>query len=280
MKARLLSHGHLRGTYNMGVDEAIQRACQRGEVPTTVRFYQWDPPCLSLGYFQDAQKEVSLAGLKEAGFDLVRRATGGKAVLHDDELTYSVVVSEKDLPGSVLETYHRISEALVHGLKNLGIPVTIAALEHGVTSRDPRFRQAACFSAPSWYEIVAFGKKVIGSAQNRKNGVILQHGSIPFVFDAKRLVRCLNTTSAEHAARVEAMLGKKAIGVSQALGREVSREELEREIVNGFRDALGWELEPGELTQAELAEAQQLAEEKYGSEKWTLERGRLEGDIY
>ncbi len=280
MKVRLLSEGHFRGKHNMAVDEAILRACERGEVPTTLRFYQWDPPCLSLGYFQDVQKEVNMDGLKEAGFDLVRRATGGKAVLHDDELTYSVVVSEKDLPGSVLETYHRISEALVLGLTNLGIPATIAALERGVTSRDPRFRQAACFSAPSWYEIVAHGKKVIGSAQNRKNGVILQHGSIPFKFDAKRVVMCLNTSSTEHAKRMETMLAKKATGVSQALGRDVSREELERELVKGFRDALGWELEPGELTCAEDTEARELAEEKYGRDRWNLERGRLEGDIY
>jgi lipoate-protein ligase A len=280
VKVRLLSQGPLAGKHNMGVDEAVQRACERGVSPPTLRFYQWEPACLSLGYFQDVHKEVSLDGLKEAGVDLVRRATGGKAVLHDDELTYSVVVSEKDLPGSVLETYHKISEALVLGFQNLGIPAAIAALERGVTSRDARFRQAACFSAPSWYEIVVMGKKLIGSAQNRKNGVILQHGSIPFGFDSAKLVRCLNTSSPEHAKRAETMLDRKAIGVSQALGRDVNREELEREIVKGFRDALGWELEPGELTEAESAEAMDLAEEKYGRDRWTMERGRLEGGIY
>jgi lipoate-protein ligase A len=280
VKVRLISDGYLAGKRNMAVDEAIHRACQSGDAIPTLRFYQWRPACLSLGYFQDVEKEVNLEGLRSEGVDLVRRATGGKAVLHDDELTYSVVIAEKDLPGSVLETYHRLSEALVEGLRTLGVPAELAALEHGVTSRDPQFRQAACFSAPSWYEIVSDGRKIVGSAQNRKNGFILQHGSIPFNFDAGKIVRCIRTVSPEHQARAEAMLKRKAAGVSEVAGREVGRDELERHLVLALRTVLGWEIVPGELSPDERASADRLELEKYGNDRWTMERGRQQEELY
>ncbi|QUL98943.1 MAG: lipoate--protein ligase family protein [Candidatus Fermentithermobacillus carboniphilus] len=280
VRVRLLIHGSMRGKFNMAVDEAIQRACQRGEVPPTLRFYAWDPACLSLGYFQDVEREVNLDGLREIGADLVRRPTGGKAVLHDDELTYSVVIPEKDLKGSVLETYQELSKALVRGIVSLGIPAELAALEHGVTMRDQRFRQAACFSAPSWYEVVASGKKIVGSAQVRKNGVILQHGSIPFVFDSRKVTKCLKTSSPEHAAKIESMLSRKAAGLCQILGRRISRDELQRHLILGFQETLGWEIVPGSLTRDEILEAVELSQEKYGKDRWTLERGRPSGELY
>ncbi len=280
MLVRLISHQPATGSFNMAVDEAVLRSCARGETGPTLRFYQWDPACLSLGYFQDATREVNLEALPSLGVHLVRRLTGGKAVLHDHELTYSVVVPEKLLPGSVLETYRRISQALVEGLRLMGIPATIAALERGVTSRDPRFRQAACFSAPSWFEILWDGKKLIGSAQNRKNGVILQHGSIPFTFDASKLTKCIRTSSPEHAERARAMLERKAAGVSQALGRDCERTELEEHLKAGFAAALGWRLEPGTLTAKEEEETRRLMETKYGNPAWTMERGRQDEELH
>lgn len=280
MKVRLISDGYLSGKRNMAVDEAIHLANQSGTSVPTLRFYQWKPACLSLGYFQDALKEVDLENLRSGGIDLVRRATGGKAVLHDDELTYSVVVSERDLPGSVLETYHRISEALVEGLRTMGIPATLAALERGVTSRDLRFRQAACFSAPSWFEVVSDGRKIIGSAQKRKGGFLLQHGSIPFTFDAAKVMRSVRTASPEHAARAEALLRRKAAGVSEVAGRSVSREELERHLILGFQTILGWEIVPGQLSPDEVSQADRIEKDKYGSERWTMERGRQQEELY
>jgi len=280
MKVRLISDGYVDGQRNMAIDEAIHRACQRGESPPTLRFYQWQPACLSLGYFQDVEKEVSMDGLRDQGIDLVRRSTGGKAVLHDDELTYSVVVSETDLPGTILETYHKLSEALVEGLRTMGIPADLAVLDRGTTSRDPRFRQSACFAAPSWYEIVSAGKKIIGSAQSRKNGFILQHGSIPFTFDAVKIIRCVRTASAEHFARAVSALKRKAAGVSEVLGRYVSRDELEKHLILAFRTVLGWKIEPGQMSEEEVALADALEKEKYGNRRWTMERGRQQGELY
>ncbi|HHY12480.1 MAG TPA: lipoate--protein ligase family protein [Firmicutes bacterium] len=272
MKVRLLSHGPLRGRYNMAVDEAIHNAYQRGEAGPTLRFYRWEPACLSLGRFQDVAKEVNLQGLKDLGIDLVRRATGGKAVLHDDELTYSIVISESLLPGSILETYQELSKALVNGLKALGIPAELSALEHGVTARDDRFKQAACFSAPSWYEIVACGKKVTGSAQVRKGGVILQHGSIPLAMDFEKLAGCLSTRSEGHAKRVESVLSKKAAGLSQVCGRSISCSELEKQLVTAFETTFNWALEEGSLTPDEIQEAVKLSRDKYGADSWTMKR--------
>ncbi|MGI6628227.1 MAG: lipoate--protein ligase family protein [Bacillota bacterium] len=280
MKVRLLSHGPMKGRYNMSVDEAIQNACRRGEVGPTLRFYQWEPACLSLGHFQDVTREVNFQNLKDLGIDLVRRSTGGKAVLHDDELTYSIVIPERDLPGTILETYQELSKALLDGLRALGIPAEMAALEHGVTARDPRFRQAACFSAPSWYEIVAYEKKITGSAQVRRGGIILQHGSIPFEIDFHKLVKCLKTSSEEHARRAEAMLSRKSAGLSQVWGSEVSRQELESALILAFESVFDWDLDKGVLSPGEIREALELSQNKYGARSWTMERGKPSGDLY
>lgn len=279
MKVRYISHPAMKGRFNMAVDEAIQNACRRGEVIPTVRFYQWNPPCLSLGYFQDVKKEVNLDGLKEMKYDLVRRPTGGKAVLHDDELTYSVIIPEEQLKGSVLETYQTISQALLHGLRSLGIQAELAHLEKGVTGRDPRFHQAACFSAPSWYELVFRGKKIIGSAQSRREGIILQHGSIPFSLNLDHLVKCF-TSSPEKAMKMKALLSSKASSINEAMGRPVARDELEKHLVLGFEEALGWELVPSSLTEGEILEARMLSESKYGNPAWTMERGKTEEELY
>lgn len=274
MRIRLISDPPMKGSLNMAVDEAIQMACAQGRSGATLRFYQWDPACLSLGFFQDAKKEVSPEGLRETGMDLVRRSTGGKAVLHDNELTYSVTIPEKDFPGSILETYRRISLALVEGLRTLGLPAEMVALEHGVTSRDARFRQAACFTAPSWYEVTVDDMKVIGSAQHRRDGIILQHGSIPFEFNAAKLVRCLRTSSDAAARRMTAMLRSKAAGICQLLQRDVSRKVVEEHLVEGFTNVLGWEMDPGRLTGEETQDVLRLNADKYGNDLFTLERGR------
>lgn len=280
MRVRLLSHGPMKGRYNMAVDEAIQNACRRGEVKSTLRFYQWKPACLSLGRFQDVAREVSLQGLRSLGVDLVRRPTGGKAVLHDNELTYSIVIPEDELPGTILETYQELSRALVAGIRSLGIPAELAALEHGVTARDNRFRQAACFSAPSWYEIVACDKKITGSAQVRRGGIILQHGSIPFDMDYHKLVTCLNTSSDQHAMRVESMLARKSAGLAQIRGSGVSRRELESALASAFGTILNWDLEKGTLSPNEIREALELSQGKYGDCFWTMERGKPSSDLY
>lgn len=272
MKVRLLIHGPGKGKYNMAVDEAVHNAYQRGHTGPTLRFYRWKPACLSVGRFQDVRKQVNLENLRQLGIDLVRRQTGGRAVLHDDELTYSLVISERLLPGSILETYKAISQALVNALRNLGVPAQLSELEKGVTARDPRFKGAACFSAASWYEIEAHGKKIIGSAQFRKGGVILQHGSIPLSIDYAKLVKCLKSSSQAHAGRLESMLSNKAAGVCQLAPRPVGIDELQEELIQSFEITFGWKLEKGSLSPEEIAETVKLCQSKYGDDTWTMKR--------
>ena len=140
-------------------------------------------------------------------------------------------------------------------------------LQYKMCIRDSR--QAACFSAPSWYEIVAYEKKITGSAQVRRGGIILQHGSIPFEIDFHKLVKCLKTSSEEHARRAEAMLSRKSAGLSQVWGSEVSRQELESALILAFESVFNWDLDKGVLSPGEIREALELSQNKYGARSWT-----------
>jgi lipoate-protein ligase A len=267
---RLIRDGYHDGPTNMAIDEAIMLAHSAGHVPPTLRFYGWRPPALSLGYTQKAEREVDLEACGRAGVDVVRRPTGGRAVLHDREVTYSVVVSTALFPGSVVETYRRLSAGLVEGLRLLGLP---AEVQDGPPR--PALRSAACFDSPSWYELVVEGRKVVGSAQVRRLGVLLQHGSIPLRFSAARLVGLLRLPEGWRA-RLQEDLAAHAAGVCD-LGRPVTFAHVIDAMVEGFRLALGLELEEGELTDAEQAEARRLRDEKYGTWEWNV-LGKLKGE--
>ena len=185
---RLLRHGAATGAENMAVDEAVAQSIAAHLVPPTLRFYAWAPPCVSLGRNQ-AVAGVDLPACAARGFDVVRRPTGGRAILHTDEMTYSIIASPDDplMHGYVLDSYLRISHGLVAGLRRLGID----AEEAPGTNRAGPDVSAACFEVPSAYEIVAGGRKILGSAQARRSTSVLQHGSLPLVGDLTRVVDCL-----------------------------------------------------------------------------------------
>ena len=166
----------------MAVDEAILEHIHRGESLPTLRLYAWQPPCLSLGYAQPVA-DVDLPRLRERGWDLVRRPTGGRAILHTDELTYSVAAPADDprTAGTVLESYNRIARALLRALQELGLPVEIEA-QAPVPAMQGQ-ANPVCFEVPSSYEITAGGRKLVGSAQARKREGVLQHGSLPLTGD-------------------------------------------------------------------------------------------------
>lgn len=255
--------------WNMAVDEAVLEAHARGLVPPTLRFYRWSPAAVSLGYFQDAEREVDRAALSRLGLDLVRRVTGGRAVLHDREVTYAVVVSQGLLPGSVVETYRRLAEGLVEGLRRLGVPADLAPERAG--SGGPGDPYGACFEVPSSYEIVCGGRKVVGSAQVRRKGVILQHGSIPLVLDERLLAEALGLGPGA-AERIAA----RATGLAETLGGQVPEfEEVCRAVADGLGHALGVDFEPGGLLTEETAAAERLVAEKYGRAEWNLARPQV-----
>lgn len=260
---------------NMAVDEAILQLHAEGKVPPTVRFYTWNPATLSIGYFQKALKEINLEEVHKQGLGFVRRPTGGRAVLHDKELTYSVIVSEQHpkMPSSVTEAYKIISMGLLHGFQNLGLKaemVSLASEEEKEKYSSPG--SSACFDSPSWYELVVEGKKVAGSAQTRQKGVILQHGSILLDMDVELLFSLLNFSSDRLKQRMMESFRQKAVTINEVSSRPISLQEAIDAFGRGFASGLDVELLPGELTEEEQALAKELAQTRYGTEEWNLRR--------
>jgi lipoate-protein ligase A len=263
---RLLITPPLDGATNMAIDEAMAEAAAAGEAPPTLRFYQWVPPCLSLGRNQPSA-EVDRAVCTQLGYDVVRRPTGGRSILHTDELTYSVTgaASEPRLAGGVLDAYLRLAEALQLGLERLGLPVQKAP---GGTRTGPDV-SAACFEVPSAYEITVAGKKLIGSAQSRRQGWVLQHGSLPLYGDITRVVDCLYLPEpGEHNALRETLVAR-ATTLAQVMTQPPAFEEIAQVMIDAFQDTLHIDLVPGALEPAEEARVTRLLTSHYRSEAWT-----------
>jgi lipoyl(octanoyl) transferase len=263
---RLITTSPAHGAWNMAVDEAILEHAGRGEVPPTLRLYAWEPPCLSLGHAQPFL-DVDLARLQSRGWEVVRRVTGGRAILHTDELTYSVIApaDEPRVAGSLLESYNRLAGALLAAVQELGLPVEMR--EDRVESNGTP--NPVCFEVPSTYEITVEGKKLIGSAQARRRQGVLQHGSLPLTGDLTRICQAL--VFADESEREQAMqrLLARATTVESVLGREVDWDTAAQAFVRSFEAQLDLKLEEGQLTESELARAEELVNEKYAHQSWT-----------
>lgn len=243
------------GDWNMALDSAIAEAVATGESPATVRFYAWRPICLSLGRRQPLDG-VDLVRCAADGVDVVRRPTGGWAILHADELTYSIAAPGDDprTTGAILDAYRKLSAGLVAGLRRLGADASM-------NPEDPfgvHNTSAACFEVPSAYEITAAGRKLIGSAQTRSQGRVLQHGSLPLHGDIARVARYLAYAHADERERLRAHLSERAATLSQLLGRQVAYDEAVDAMRAGFADALNLELASGAYTAGELTRAESL----------------------
>ncbi|MBI4320938.1 MAG: lipoate--protein ligase family protein [Chloroflexi bacterium] len=279
---RLLETGRQDGATNMAVDEAILLAVAQAKVPPTLRLYGWEPACLSIGYFQSAVNEVDLDACRELGVDLVRRPTGGRAILHEHEITYSVVVSQDDplIGGGIGASYEMISKCLVAGLALLGsqaVPAPSrrqAATDRSIGQRrtESSGRSPACFDAPSDYEILFCGRKLVGSAQMRRLGTILQHGSILLDADVAKMAALLKAADDTARERFSAVLTARMASLRKALGRQVGMYEAARALKAGFEAVLGVRIEPGVLTRDEVDAAERLRREKYCAPDWNLRR--------
>ncbi len=265
---RLLNTGPADGATNMAIDEAVLLAVAAGRAPATLRFYAWNPACLSLGQGQSVS-EVDRERLAERGWDLVRRPTGGRAILHVDELTYSILApygSEPRVQGNVVESYERLSQGLVAGLHLLGLRPERA---QPVRGGDRGEAGPACFDGPAQYEITFGGFKLVGSAQMRRQDVVLQHGTLPLCGDITRIAQGLAVANAGQRLAIEARLNFRAITLERALGRAVSFDEAAAALAEGFAQALNLALVPGMLSADEQADAARLRAEKYANEVWT-----------
>ncbi len=269
-KWRLIDTGVNDGYTNMAIDHAIMDNVRAGYSPPTLRFYQWDPQALTVGYFQNVYKEVDLEKCGQLGIDVTRRLTGGRAVLHHLELTYSIVCTQESpvALGSIIESYLRISRGIVTGLKQLGIDAQIVAQPRKIREGS----SAACFDTPSWYELVVDQKKLVGSAQTRRRGIMLQHGSIPLSLSTDLLARVLQFPSEVAREAFSKMLKEKAIGLDQCTST-LKKEQLVAAMTEGLAKELRLDLAQSSLSETEEKSAH-MYREKYLSYEWIFKSGR------
>lgn len=272
---RLLDTGAQTPEYNMALDEAILIQAGLGLAPPTVRFYAWDRPTISLGYFQRAAREVDEEAIAARRYGLVRRMTGGRSVLHDREVTYSVIVpGDHDLArASVVESYRILSGGLREGFVRLGLDAQVVSLDdERERAKFQTLTSAACFDAPSWYELVVNGRKIAGSAQVRAHGGLLQHGSLVLDMRPKDLFAVLRLREGQDGERLLDEFDARAAGVKQLSGREVTYGEAVAAFAAGFAAGLPACLVAGAVAAGETVLAEQLEHDKYGSRTWTFRR--------
>ncbi|MDQ0256274.1 lipoate-protein ligase A [Evansella vedderi] len=266
-----LDSGNRGPAYNMALDEKLMDWHREGEIPPVVRFYGWNPATLSVGYFQNVEKEINFDAVKEHGLGFVRRPTGGRGVLHEDELTYSVIVGEDHpkMPAGVTEAYRVISEGLLEGFRFLGLQAqfSIPRTEEE-KARLKRPRSAVCFDAPSWYELVVEGRKIAGSAQTRQKNVILQHGSIILSLDEDKLFDVFKYPSDRVRERMQQAFKKKAVAIRELTEKDLNIEEMKEAFKKGFEKGLDVHLRPFHLSGEQEKEVLELVDEKYGTDKW------------
>lgn len=271
---RLIWSDHLTAAENMAVDEAIFERVAAGLAPPTLRIYGWCPPGISLGYFQALDEGVDVDAIRGRGYGLVRRPTGGRAIIHHHEVTYSVCIRSEDLRtgDSVLKSYRELSTGIAVGLCSLGAAAQMPE-KPSVGREKGHELPAVCFAKTGGGDMVVDGRKIVGSAQMRRAGAILQHGSIPIRIDLQEHLEIL-PGKGEKAEVAPETLQRAAIGVADAVGRDVSFEELGQAVAEGFRLRFGIEIPRCELSGEEMARAEELVAIRYGTEEWTATPGR------
>ncbi|MGJ3240921.1 MAG: lipoate--protein ligase family protein [Anaerolineae bacterium] len=265
---RLIYDKPMFGAYNMAIDEAIMQAVGQGDAPPTLRLYAWEPLCLSLGYGQRL-RDVDQERLHGQRWHLIRRPTGGKAILHGDELTYSVALPQYDelAQGDVVESYRRISEALINSLQSLGVSPRSEKQAKGNRDLGP-----VCFEVPSHYEITADGKKLIGSAQVRRRQGILQHGTLPLHGDITRICEVLAYADETERAHARQQVAQRATTLGSVLGHDVDWQTVAEALVQGFTQTFDIQFQQSQLTPEEQNTVARFLDERYHNAGWLAKR--------
>ncbi len=236
---------------SMAIDEALLKLNAEGKSPNTIRFWRWLPSTVSIGCFQSVEREVDLEVAKRYGVDVVRRITGGGAVFHDHggELTYSVVCKQGDVPGDIIESYRLICGGLARGFERLGLRAEFKPVN----------------------DVLGNGKKISGSAQTRRWGSVLQHGTVLIAPDVRRMFELLKVSPEKISDKFIASVFERVTTIERELGRKPSFEEVREAMSEGFRKSLDIELVENKLTDKEVKLAQNLRS-KYASEEWLRKR--------
>ena len=269
MKWRLLISGKLSSAENMAVDESIFRCVQDGRSMPTIRFYDWEPSTVSCGYNQEVAKEIDFEAMEKHGYGFVRRPTGGRVVLHDNEVTYAVISPAGGrLSGNVTETYSEISIALAKGIELMGINVDFG--KGNLSSEHQRQFVNPCFTSSSRYELNYQRKKIVGSAQVRKNNCLLQHGSILLNYNQSKLAQILPGLTVDQKERMANYLRRKTIAINEILSIPKNYDEAIKFLIAGFRET--WTMDEfvihKNLESYELEIAEQLKLTKYLTDDW------------
>lgn len=249
---RLLQTGYDSASSNMAIDNAILIANSKGRVPPTVRFYGWVPPAISIGYFQSLTDEVDIDVCKRLGVGYVRRITGGGAVYHEKEVTYSIVVPEShpEIPKNIIQSYGRICGAVIRGLGFMGIESDYAPIN----------------------DIVAGGRKISGNAQTRKAGTVLQHGTVLMDVDVDKMFSLLKVPNEKIKDKLIADVKQRVTSIRHMVGKDVSFEEVTSAMMRGFEEEFHVELVEGSLCEEELSLAKEFEKECFSTEKWNFKR--------
>lgn len=241
---RLIPFQNFDAFTNMALDEAIMEAIRAGESLPTIRFYGWDPAAISIGYFQGLRQEVDLEACARAGVHVVRRVTGGGAVYHDTagEVTYSLLAPVELFPASILDSYRLICDDVIDALRRLELPAEFQPINY----------------------IAVEGRKISGNAQTRRNGILLQHGTILYQVDVEKMFSLLTVSQEKTADKLVRSVKKRVTSISEH--RDLPRSAVIAALEEAF--SRNREIERGEYTIKEAARARELAEQKYASPEW------------
>ncbi|MFA5498130.1 MAG: biotin/lipoate A/B protein ligase family protein [Candidatus Cloacimonadia bacterium] len=277
MEWRILVTGREHPYMNMAIDDAIYQGVTNGESPPTIRFYDWEPAAFSCGYNQNFENELDLKMVENSEYLYVRRQTGGRLVLHEDEVTYAVISKLTDtMEGGISDTYLRISKALLAGLKKLGVDADME--REMLSSNEQKQLGNPCFTSSSKYEINYKRKKMIGSAQTRNNLAFLQHGSILREKNQVAVAKYMPSLTEDERLRVASMLERRTISLESILQRKLTFLEVVEKLIEGFQEE--WVEETfffaDELLEKERELAVYLEREKYSTDNWNIKKRVIE----
>jgi len=266
---RLIEDGPGDAAWNMAVDEAIAESCRRELSPPTIRFYGWTQAALTIGYFQKAERDLDQAVCRKEGIPIIRRITGGRAVLHGNDLTYSIASGTHavELPDTIRGSFLAISRGFIEGLRRLGVEADAVRAPAKETGRSP-----LCFMSASWYEITCRGRKIIGSAQRRWKDGMLQQGSLLLGFnpeDHEKYFRSPDDNGRKHTVQNSR---NRIFGLHDLVPERMTSQKIAKQIAAGFETSLGIRLEPGQLSPFELEQADFLARTRYRTDSWNAHR--------
>jgi len=251
---RLIVDGNPPGAVNMARDMAILEAVSAGESPPTLRLYGWDPPCLTLGKHQQLDA-VDLDFCRREGIDVARRPTGGRALLHHLELTYSVIapLGKPPLPTSLQDAYRLICGGLVHACRSLGINADLTGSDVNLRLPNPT-STIPCFKAPAEGEVVVAGRKLIGSAMRAHSGCILQHGAILLDWDGRLQAGAMGLAN-------DSLLRPSVTTCTDELVQQIGRTDIEPAIIRSMADTLNLSVTHEPLSDDEIEREHELSED-------------------